>query len=664
MSGAAAGGGAKGRERSMDTLEVLIRRLAGAWSCWSPTLTAHGRELAYVCDRGGLPELWVQGTTSASPPRRFSFCDDPVLAVHWSPDGRWLACSVATGGGVRTEVWVVRPDGSEARRVAGVPEHAMLGPWSRRGHRLAVTLCNSAPAGDNRSVLVDPDTGAHHPLASGSLRQVLDVSEDERFALVRDGSRGAESCLLVELASGRAESLLPYPTTGATAAGVLRPDPMARGEEGAMVAYLVTDAGLARRGLVGVPLGADGRRGEAGALARRRGGELELIDADSEGRLVLLVWNVGGYSEVEVLDVTRNERRRFDDLPGTVVAGGVLSRDGSRAVLSVESPSRPRQLWQLGTTSGSWTPLTEPSIDEPGLIDPTLRAFVSHDGLEISGWLYRRPPGPRPRAPSSGGRGGRDDGDERGAAVVYLHGGPEAQERPGFEPHHQVLAAAGMTVFAPNIRGSSGYGRTFVHADDRYGRLDAIDDVERCAEYLVEEGLADPDRVAVAGRSYGGYAALMALTRHPESFAAGVDVCGMSDLLTFYRDTEPWIAMAAVTKYGDPRKDAGMLASLSPLHHVVDLEAPLLVVHGELDTNVPLNESRQLVSALRSLDRPVEYLELPGEGHEYRRASSRIRLLEVETAFLDRVLVTSPVRAASSAHGRAARRSLPSGPSR
>ena len=387
-SGATRGRGGQGGERGSGTLEGLIRRLAGAWSCWSPTLTAHGHDLAYVCDRNGLPELWVQGTDSGSTARRLPFCDDPVLAVHWSPDGRWLACSVASGGGVRTEVWVVRPDGSEARRVAGVPEHAMLGPWSRRGHRLVVTLCDGAPAGGNRSVLVDPDTGAHHPLASGSLRHVLDVSEDVRFALVRDGSRGAESCLLVELGSGRAEALLPYPTVGATAAGVLRPDPMTPREEGAMVAYLVTDAGLARRGLVGVPLRADGRRGEAGALARRRDGELEMIDADSEGRLVLLVWNAGGYSQVELLDVTRNELRRFDDLPGTVVAGGALSRDGSRAVLSVEGPSRPRQLWQLGTTSGRWTPLTEPSIDEPALIDPTLRSFVSHDGLEIDGWLY------------------------------------------------------------------------------------------------------------------------------------------------------------------------------------------------------------------------------------------------------------------------------------
>ena len=142
----------------------------------------------------------------------------------------------------------------------------------------------------------------------------------------------------------------------------------------------------------------------------------------------------------------------------------------------------------------------------------------------------------------------------------------------------------------------------------------------------------------MGGRSYGGYAALMALALSPDLFAAGVDICGMSDLLTFYRDTEPWIAQAAVTKYGDPRRDGWLLARMSPLRHVERMRAPLLVVHGELDTNVPLGEATQLVAALRALGRPVEYLELAGEGHEYRRSSSRLTLLRTELEFLRRTL--------------------------
>ena len=125
----------------------------------------------------------------------------------------------------------------------------------------------------------------------------------------------------------------------------------------------------------------------------------------------------------------------------------------------------------------------------------------------------------------------------------------------------------------------------------------------------------------------------MALARHPEMFAAGVDVCGMSDLLTFYRDTEPWIARAAVTKYGDPEHDAKLLASVSPMHHLETIRAPLLVIHGALDSNVPLGEAHQLVAALRAMGRPVEYLELENEAHEYKHVSSRLRVLEAILGF-------------------------------
>jgi dipeptidyl aminopeptidase/acylaminoacyl peptidase len=192
----------------------------------------------------------------------------------------------------------------------------------------------------------------------------------------------------------------------------------------------------------------------------------------------------------------------------------------------------------------------------------------------------------------------------------------------------------GIVVFAPNIRGSSGFGRSFVHADDRYGRVDAIADVAMSSAWLAAQRIADPARIAVSGRSYGGYAVLMALTLFPEAFAAGVDICGMSDLLTFFRDTEPWIASAAVTKYGDPVHDVDLLERLSPLRHIDRVAAPLLVVHGALDSNVPLNEGLQVVAALRALGRHVEYLELRGEGHEYRNRASRELLMVSVAEFL------------------------------
>jgi dipeptidyl aminopeptidase/acylaminoacyl peptidase len=184
-----------------------------------------------------------------------------------------------------------------------------------------------------------------------------------------------------------------------------------------------------------------------------------------------------------------------------------------------------------------------------------------------------------------------------------------------------------------------------VHADDLHGRYDAFADVLASAQHLVDAGIADADRIAVTGRSYGGYLTLTSLAFSPGVFAAGVDICGMSDLVTFYRDSEPWIAAAAVSKYGHPERDRALLEDISPLASADRIAVPLLVVHGEHDTNVPVGESRQVVAAVRVLGGPVEYLELEGEGHVFRRADSRKRLARAMLRFL-----TSHLSAAATGH--------------
>lgn len=211
---------------------------------------------------------------------------------------------------------------------------------------------------------------------------------------------------------------------------------------------------------------------------------------------------------------------------------------------------------------------------------------------------------------------------------MWFHGGPEGQTRP---EHSDVIPAvldAGIAVFAPNVRGSSGFGRAFSHADDVERRYAGIEDVVSVVDHLVRSGLARPGEVAVAGRSYGGYLTLAALTFYPELFVAGISVCGMSDLRTFYELTEPWIGLAAYSKYGHPVHDADLLEDLSPLPRVDALTAPLLLIHGLNDTNVPVPESTQMADAVRARGGIAETLLVPDEGHEFTQPVNRALLAD------------------------------------
>ena len=621
-------------DRSTSTATSLGATLAAAWGSWGPTMTPDARQVAFISDRTGTPQLWVQDLSHAADggdplsARMIELNGDPVVDVSWAADSRWLACTVATGGGVRTQVWVVHPDGSEARRIAGDQhEHAELGPWARSGHRVVVTFPPTEHAPASRSYLADPATGRLDPLAEGELIHVLDLSLEERFIVVRDGERGQQFCSVVDRLANEHYLLLPHGATGSTDTALIRPAP--EGDSSPLFVYLASDVGLPRRQLIGVPFGPNGYRGEPRTLAARDDAELEAVDADDAGRLLLLVWNVAGSSELELMDTSTRERTVVSGLPGLVATTPVLSRDGRSILLGVEGPKRPRELWLLDTATQQWTPVTHVApLPEDELVVPTLEHFFGRDGLELTGWLYRAA------------------GDEPGPAILHLHGGPESQERPVFAPQHQAIAASGITVFAPNIRGSSGFGRDFVHADDVHLRQHAFDDVLAAREFLVATGIAAPDRIAVTGRSYGGYLTLASLAFSPGAFAAGVDICGMSDLVTFYRDTEPWIAAAAVTKYGHPERDRALLERISPLARAAEIDVPLLVAHGQYDTNVPIGEAHQIVAALEELHRPVEYLELAGEGHEYRRAESRARLIGAMVDFLGIHLAARPDDAA------------------
>lgn len=589
-------------------MELAERRLARmgppelvAPAYGSPAPSPDNALLAWISDRDGRPRAWVAPLPAdGSPviePDKPLVDDADVQAISWSPDGQWLAVALAPGGGERTVVRLVSPDGAAVRDLAPGAAAAALGAWSPSGHMLGITVFGD-DAGDGQACLFDLRDGTSTVLAAGPAARVCAVSGDGRRAVVRLGRRGARGLELVDLRTGRRTELIPG--AEATVAD-------ARFGVTGRRLYVHTDAGRDRPALLAVTL-----RGAAVSgvftVAERPDDDLDAVTLDPAGARAVLVWNVDGRSETELLDLRSGLLEPLVPPAGEVVTGTAFTRDGRALLVAGEGPTVTPRISRLELDGyADPTPLLPAEPDDgEHLVTPTLHDFRAEDGLPLSGWLFR-PRGALGALPT----------------LLWLHGGPEAQERPTFQPLFQALLAAGVTVFAPNVRGSGGYGRTFAAADDHDRRFVAITDVRAAVEFLTSSGLADPARVGVSGRSYGGYLTLAALVGFPELFAVGVDVCGISDFSTFYAHTEPWIAEAATTKYGDPDADARLLRELSPLHRADRIAAPLLVVHGGNDTNVPLVEAEQIVAALRERGASPGFLLFPDEGHEVRGTGNR-----------------------------------------
>ncbi|GAA3606361.1 alpha/beta fold hydrolase [Kineosporia mesophila] len=581
------------------------------YGSWSPTPDPDGTRIAFISDRGGAPAIWIKDSQTGRAVNP-GISLDRVLSISWSPDAVWLACLVAGAGSSRDEVWVVRPDGSGLRLISGGPgATAWLGAGSRHGWtpdgRLMVT---ESLGGVASAVLVSPLAGERTVIASGPLISLLDVAGGR--ALLRRGPRSYRTLAVCDL-DGSDERPVDTSVTGERGGfadqGCLSPD--------GRYLYARSEADHDLAALVRVDL----RDGAAGLLARREDAELQRVTLAPDGTTAVLLWNeFGGTNAVSLLDLGSRHEDEIGPLPRDVVDDCQLFAGGKSLMLTAEDWSDPRGAWTIDLATGATLPLTSradgelrgsrgssyATVDTADLSRPVLRRFPARDGLGLSGWLYR---------PDSSGPW---------PTMVHLHGGPESQERPVYNSLFQSLVSEGIAVFAPNVRGSSGYGRTFETADDVGRRLGSIEDVAAAVDHLVTSGVSVPGRIGLMGRSYGGYLTLAGLTWFPDLFSVGIDVCGMADLETFYEHTEPWIATAAVSKYGDPATDSTVLREFSPIHRIGRLTAPLLVVHGADDTNVPVEEAGQVVSALAEQGVPHRFLKFPGEGHDLLDTKNRV----------------------------------------
>ncbi|MCW5982758.1 MAG: S9 family peptidase [Bryobacteraceae bacterium] len=587
-----------------DDLESSVSLMSKIGFCGSPTLSPDAKRLIVNCNLSGSPQLWMVPAAGGWPVQLTAF-DDPVGGAAWSPAGDWVALSVAPGGGMNTQIYLMRPDGAGVKRITeGGKDNNWLADWTHDGKWLAFSS-NRAGAAAMDSYIYDVASGETRLIAKNpGIGAIEDISRDQSRAVInRVRSRGDSDLYLVEIDGGKERLLTPHAPPATFSGGVFSPD-------GATV-YLASNGDRDLTALGRIRLGAGGEPGPIEIIASRDDAELQEFVIDEDGRAAALAWNVAGRTQTSWLDLESLKLTAGPKLPSEIGGFGRFSKDGGLIPIVAGGAAAPNDVWLYDLRAGRlWQVTRSPhaGVDLGALVRPELVRFKALDGLDLSGWLYK----PRGfQAP--------------GAVVLSFHGGPEGQERPSFRADYQALLARGIAVFAPNVRGSSGFGKKFVNLDNGELRFDGVRDIKAAAQHIVAAGIGNPKRLGIMGGSYGGYMTMAGLTEFPELFAAGANYFGIVNFETFFQHTEPWMAAISTVEYGDPKTQADLLKRLSPLYKLDRITAPTLVLHGANDTNVPVVEATQVVNTLKGRGVPVAYVLFPDEGHGFRKTPNRIR---------------------------------------
>jgi len=580
-----------------------VARMARVGSANSPSFSPDGKWVSFISNMSGTPQVWIVPAEGGYP-RMVTNGDDPVTEQQWSSASDLIALGIAPGGGLNTQIYVIKPDGTGMRLLTkGGEDNNGLDAWTEDGKQIAIDSSRDDPASRD-SFMVDLATGNVRLVARNpGVGNIEGIARNGKRALLgRLRSRGDNNLYLLDLASGK-DTLITRHEGVALFGGEIAPDGSA--------AYISTNKDRDLFAFGRIKFAADGAPENIEVLAERQDGELDGIRLNKQGTMAALFWNVKGRSEISFYDLVQNKQIPGPKLPGEIAGAAVFSKDGSKFAVVVSGAAQPSDIWIMDVKTQQFRQLTfspHAGIDLAALVRPELVTFKSFDGLELSGWLYK----PKNQIGP-------------GSYVISFHGGPEGQERAPFRGDYQALLGQGIGVFAPNVRGSSGFGKKFVNLDNGELRVNGVKDIKACVDYLVNNHLADPKRIGITGGSYGGYMTMAGLTEYPDLFAAGVDLFGIVNFMTFFQHTQPWMAAISKVEYGDPDTQKEMLDKLSPIYKLDRIKAATMVQHGANDTNVPVIEAEQIVKTLKARGVPVEYILFPDEGHGWRKVPNRIK---------------------------------------
>jgi dipeptidyl aminopeptidase/acylaminoacyl peptidase len=355
---------------------------------------------------------------------------------------------------------------------------------------------------------------------------------------------------------------------------------------------------------------------------------------DPARKHVYYTLNDGGYTRLRVLDAPTLQPAAFPEMKDADhVYPGTPSRDGRYVTLGVETAKAPRTSyvydWQTKTLT-QWVLPSAPEVDLAKFAVARLETYPARDGTKVP-MFVRYPPRCAPAAPAGG---------EPCPVVVEFHGGPEGQAQPGFNPYAQLFVDAGFVYVEPNVRGSDGYGKAWLEADNGPKRLAVITDIEDAGKYAREHfarGGKAP-KVAITGGSYGGYSTLVGMTMFAGTYDAGASIVGFSSLVTFLNNTAPYRRLLRITEYGDPEKDKDALVKLSPITYVDRVKAPLLLIQGVDDPRVPAGEAVQIQEALAARGVASSLMLIEGEGHGAARRGGQVMMAGHTLRFLEKQL--------------------------
>ena len=587
---------------------------------YGPSFAPDGQHVSFISDITGVPQAWILDLTSGRIDQLTLFGERVSSAVI-SPTGKSLGFSMDPGGGERHQIWTLDMENLATKKLTVGDEWIrVFGSFSPSGE----SVCYASNERDEKFFDIYTSTLAtgekNLAYQNDATNYPLDWVDKDRILFTKANTNLDNDLYLL------------WPETGETAH-------LTKHSGEASFDY----AGHAKDMNTLYALTNKDREFLQPATIDVGTGHLDYLieeDWDSIGggispdnRFLAYFRNVDGASRLHTYDIEKKQDSLVDGLPlgafeSPVVAGHNLmdwSPDSRRLIFSLQGPRHNLNLWLHDVEDQSVKQVTfvpTAAIPPADLVEPEGLRFPSFDDLLIPVWAYRPADGRGPLP-----------------TVVFVHGGPESQETARFNIIIQYLVNRGFLVLAPNVRGSTGYGKKGVHLDDVSKRLDSVRDLEYLVKWAVGKRLVKQDRVGIVGGSYGGFMVLSAITEYPDIWAASVDLVGIANFETFLENTARWRRHLREAEYGSLENDRELFKRISPIHHVDKIQSPLLVIHGANDPRVPVGEAEQIVERLKQRGRQVEFLRFEDEGHGIAKIPNRVKAYTAIGDFLERTLL-------------------------